>query len=659
MLARHEGSQQNVWKLGCEDMSIFMTIDTFTEDIQAINLEGYHLSFLPPIRGSVMPTVFDLERYFPGRLYWKWALMEKYTVDESKQEELGAAGWEIIDHTAKPSDLLRLTSQLSLVLALAQPGGFATPKRGELALWVRSQDLLHAERYPVILVYEATQETPVNELVDLIPGTHAIVFQGDAVYRYEVSQLGDVGLNLLQRIIRGTQYASHTFLANEFHTDTTLKKSRQKKLQALHENLLAHFALAQTAAAQLSELYWQLHLQAAVKPVRPPHSLMDIPPAFRHANLYENGALIPATDGLEAVIRAMSDAHDGAKGWGRDHSKLPAYIHERATSTTAVTLRMDQHLTPENERAVAQQLWERVTTYSDNDSDVLLSMLAQVVAAGPDDQGGTWITSSAILDYRGIAQKRHEVESNGYRDAGHRPDDMRLIADCVGRLRDMHISVKTWREPRKPGGRRRKVTQESYLVLISDFLTQTEEERAETNEEAPLQIAWYYRPGSCLDVPVRKNAKVAWLLQQALRYDPYHEKWEKRLARYFMFQLRLNSAFGGTTIQRSIHDILQEAGLFSFINHNDPIRTRRQFEAAMRTLMEHGHISEWSEARYLAAMEKHPARGWLDMWLTQELEITAAPLLEDLVQDVLDQVHTQRLVAPKKQRKKRGEQQKE
>jgi hypothetical protein len=635
-----------------------MITDNFIEDIEALDLEGYRLSFLAPTRGSVLPTVFDLERYFPGRLYWKWALMEKYTVDEPKLEELRAAGWEMIDHIAKPREVLHLTSQLGLVLALAHPGRLASPERGELVLWVRSQDLRRVEQCPVVLVYEAAQDAPMSELVRLIPGTHAITFEGEAVYRYEISQLGDPGLRLLQCIMAGTHYASDRGLPSEFrYALKPPKKSTQKKLQALQENMMMQFALAQAAAAQLSELYWQLHLQSVVKPVRPPHTLMDIPSAFRHANLYENGALIPATDGLEAVIRAMSDAHDDAKGWGGDRSKHPIYIHERATSTTAVTLRMNQ-LIPEDEHAVAKQLWERVTTYSDTDGDVLLAMLAQVVAAGPDTQGGTWITSSAILDYRGIVQKRHEVEPGVYRDAGHRPNDMRLIADCVVRLRDMHVSVRSYREPKKSGGRRRKVVQESYLVLISDFLTQAEE--GQPKEDA-LQIAWYYRPGSCLDVPVRKNAKVAWLLQQALRYDPYHERWEKRLARYFMFQLRLNNSFGGTTIKRNIREILEESGLLSSINRTDPIRTKERFEKAMRTLTEHGHISDWGETPYLEAMKKRPARGWLEMWLDQELVIIAAPLIEDLARDMLDQIHTQqqRITAPKKQRRKKGDQQEE
>lgn len=633
-----------------------MTTDTFTmENIEAINLESYQLSFLAPTRGSVMPTVFDLERYFPGRLYWKWALMEKYTVDESKLEELQAAGWEMIDHKARARELLRLTSQLGLVLALALPGRLASPERDELILWVRSRDLRHTEQYPVVLVYEAPLETPVHELVRLIPGTHAIVFEGEAIYRYEISQLGEAGIRLLHAMMTGTHYASDRVLPSEFHFSIKpLKKSAQKKLKALQENMMMQFALAQSAAAQLSELYWQLHLQSVVKPVQPPHKLMDIPPAFRQANLYKNhGNLIPATDGLEAAIRAMTDAHDGAKGWGGDHSKLPAYIHERATSTTAVTLRMNQQLISENEQAIAQQLWDRVTSYSDNDGDVLLAMLAQVVAAGPDEQGGTWITVQAILDYRGILPKRHEIEPGVYRDAGHRPDDMRLIADCVGRLRDMHVSVRSWREPRKPGGRRRKVVQESYLVLISDFLTQAEEGQA---KEDALQIAWYYRPGSSLDVPLRKNAKVAWLLQQALRYDPYREKWEKRLARYFMFQLRINNSFGGTTIRRSIREILEESGLLSSIDHTNPARTRERFEDAMGTLTQHGHISGWSEEPYHATMKQYSTREKQEKWLAYTLEITAAPLIEDLTGDMLDQVHTQqqRITAPKKQRRKKG-----
>jgi hypothetical protein len=610
---------------------------------------SYNLSFLAPVRGLVQPTVFDLERYFPGKLFWKWAVMEKYILGEKELEELSAGGWEIIDHTAASNVLLRLTSQLCLVLAAAASG------QQELTLWVKEQDRRHAERCPVVLVYEATQETPLAKLQRMTIGTHAIVFDGEAVFRYEIAQLGEAGHLQLQRIATGVRPA-----AQSFSIDLRDQRSSTQERTIL-ESLAAPFKQAQAAALQLSELYWNLHQQQIVTPVRLPHTVLEIPPAFRQANLFQQlGNLIPATDGLEAAIRAMSDAHDGARGWG-DPAQSPVYLHERATSTTAVTIRMNQ-LPDKGIDTVAKQLWKRVTTYSDNDGDVLLAMLAQVVAAGPDDRGGTWITTQAILDYRGILPKRHEVEPGVYRDAGHRPEDMREIAASVERLRDMHVSVRTWREPRKPSGRRRRVTQESYLVLISDFLTQTTE--GEQTEENPLQIAWYYRPGASLAVPLTRNAKVAWLLQQALRYDPYHEKWEKRLARYFMFQLRINSAFGGATIQRSIREILEESGLFSSIDYTNPERTKVRFDKAMHVLQEHGHVSEWSEAAYIAAMKQRPSRRWLENWLSYTLEITAAPLLEELAGDMLDQVQVQhRLAGPKRQdqrvSRKKGHEQEE
>lgn len=632
-----------------------MTMDHSLEALSIDDMEGYDLSFLLPIRPAALFIAYDLRPYSSNN-YWKWTFYERYWVNTQQMEEMRVAGWEVIDEYAKQSEFFCLTSQLALVLVVS----YITNKHLHKETWVRRRDLRHVEQYPVTLLFDTKQAASAEDGIKVTPGMYAAVFEGEATYRYEISQLGDVGIGLLRSIMTGMHVASAGYLPHSLSSDIKLNISRSLPEVNLHKNPLEQFARARMAAAQLSKLYWQLHLRSVTQSsVHSVHSLMDIPSAFRHAHLYENhGNLVPATDALEAAIRAMSDAHDGAKGWGNDHSKRPTYIYSRPTSITAVTLRMNQHLISDNEHAIAQQLWERVTTYSDNDGDILLAMLAQVVAAGPDEQGGVWITGQAILDYRGILPKRHEIYQGVYRDAGHRSDDLREIADCVERLRDMHVSVKTWREARKPGGRRRKIVQESYLVLISDFLTQTEEGQTQGAKEDALQIAWYYRPGSCLDIPLRKNAQVAWLLQQALRYDPYRQKWEKRLARYFMFQLRINSSFGGITIKRRIRDILEESGLVTSIDTTNPARTRERFETAMNTLIHHGHISDWSEAAYRVAVEQYPTRGKMEKWLDHELEITAAPLIEDLAHDALDHIHTQQrqITTAKRPRKKKGEQ---
>ena len=84
----------------------------------------------------------------------------------------------------------------------------ATPGKQELTFWIRNQDLRHAEQYPVILVYEATQEVPIKELQRMVIGTQAIIFEDDAIYRYELSQLGEAGQEQAHIIATGMQYIS-------------------------------------------------------------------------------------------------------------------------------------------------------------------------------------------------------------------------------------------------------------------------------------------------------------------------------------------------------------------------------------------------------------------------------------------------------------------
>jgi len=604
----------------------------------------YALSFLAPIRRMMQPTLLDLSRYLPDRIIWKQALIEQYTVGAAELEELAKKGWEPIDYIKQASLLFTLTGQLSLVLALTKQGGGneALPE-----LWARTSDIHHALRYSVVLVHESlTGDASSGGSSPIVVGTHAITFEQGGkkgLSRYELAQLGEGGQRYWQQIVAGV------------HPEPYTPKNSLVENMRYYTTLFHH---AQDAALALSELYWHLHEQHVVAPIYVPMTVTDLPSIFNQVPLQKKGHLIPATDGLEAALYAISDAHDGGQGW-EQRNHLPVYTHQRETSVTAVTIR---HLNQDDETTVdvARQLWKHITSYSDTDGDVLLAMLAQVVALGPDEQKSVWITSSAILDYRGIRPKRHETSEPGeYRDAGHRPEDMKGVADAIARLHEMHVSVRSWSEARKPGGRRRKVTQESYLLLISDFLVQTVEGQQNPDEER-LQIAWRYRPGEALGFPMTRNTKVAWLLQQTLHYDPYHEKWEKRLARYFMFQLRINSAFGGTTIKRSIGDILQEAGLSSELDTVHPDRNRVRFEEVMRHLKERGHISEWGETAYFVAKAQLPVRHWLDHWLSYRLEISAAPLVEELTEHMLDQYHvttieqpSQHLLVPKRRHKKK------
>jgi hypothetical protein len=342
---------------------------------------------------------------------------------------------------------------------------------------------------------------------------------------------------------------------------------------------------------------------------------------------------IPPTLGLEAVLLALSNAASGAAGW-KEEEHQPTYHLVRKTGEASVTIPKGA-VRADTQEEVTRKLWERVSAIDDLDGDVLLALLMHALLVGPDERGGIWISAADILEYRGIAQKKHTTAKPGVmRDAGHRPEDIRTVADRIRLLRTIHTTVRVWREPKKQGGRRRVVGQESYLFTVSDFL----EDRPD-GEDPSLprqQIAWYYRLGEVLGNRTSwKRAKAAWLLQKALRYDPVRRAWEKRLARYFLFHLRLNDAFGGATMKRSIGSLLQENSLP--LNEGDPEKTKTRFEEALARLKEDGHIDSWEEHQYREAMAKRRAHHWLPLWLEYEIEITAAPNLRDLAEEAMEE----------------------
>lgn len=591
------------------------------------SLELSFLNLLPP---QLESSVFDLDAYFPGKMYFKMTWVEAYD-DLSKQQvrELIEKGWERLDTQQRSDIFLRLSSRLCPVIAERQQSSHKQEKA--VTLWIRTQDRKRVEGQPVVLVQEADKKTTKADIEHRGIGSHCLIFDQaqHAVYRYTLSDLGEVGYHFWTQIYGHLQ--PQQFTLSNVTSDNQFKSGAQieETIRSLGEVMRSHYQHASQATHYLANCYWQHHTEHPGTKVRLPESISDIPALFK--TKLKSGSIIPASHGLEAALLAMSNAVEGGKGW-KEVKQTPMYVHEREQSQASISIRVP---VPETTKDISQQLWQRVQQFSDLDGDVLLAMMAQSTTIGRDERGGTWISVEDILRYRGIVPKMHLTKDLTRRDAGHRPEDIKAIASAIIRLRNTHVTVRVLQQPRKPGGRSRKVKQESFLILISDFLTP---DPAGAEQQLEVAIAWYYRPGDCLDVQnASLRKKAAWLLQQALQYDPLRQKWEKRLARYFMFQLRLGSqSFGGTTITRSIRTLITETSLP--VNQTDPAKTSTRFERAMHVLKLDGHISDWSESRYQEMMQKRPARNWLETWLDCELEISAASLMEELAEDMVDRL---------------------
>ena len=350
-----------------------------------------------------------------------------------------------------------------------------------------------------------------------------------------------------------------------------------------------------------------------------PTPLPMVPDAFsssRHAD-------IPSAFPLQGWVNAHHNAHMGDGGWQEGSDGFPHFVFEQPQGRALISFRPSQPARVDD--TIRQSLWDQVKQLSDTDGDVVFAALAQWMhPAHRDAEGLTWITSSAILDYRGITPVMKREGRKRYR-AGHRTEDLQKIAACWERLRITYLDLQQVRIlEARPGKRPKpsKYTLETEFFRIPDQITQ------EQLDGGRLAMAWRYRPGRWVDRYLDKpNRQTALLLQRTLQYDPYRDRWEKRLARYFLFHLRINEGDGGSEpLRRIAGQLIEELNLLEFVDRRNPRRTVDRFEKAMGQLLDDGQIGSWEYTdKAQAKLKDLPARNWLDAWLAAAAITVAAP----------------------------------
>jgi hypothetical protein len=375
--------------------------------------DGTQLSIHHPLLPRLEPSVFDLDAYFPGMLFWKWAWVDRYDLTERQYEELEAKGWQSIQLTIFPSVFLPLTSQLFEIRGVFRR---EKPQTGDplqdFTLWARRRDGQHAQAYPMVLVTEMGQHRATeSELAKLVPGSQAILFTGsNTVYRYTLRDLGEQGAALWEHIKDGLRKEELTFSnhQNGVLLPCAERQRRAEEFTRFIQSVLERYERGCLAAAELAQRYWERHRTAPNKPVRLPQTLADIPLGFRQVK--GEGYPILATLGLEVVLLALSNAVSGAKD-RREKAQQPMYHLIRETGVASVTIPKEAVKVDiqkaDTQGDITRKLWERVRAIDDLDGIVLLAMLIHAVLVGPDERGGIWITAVDILGYRGIVQKRH------------------------------------------------------------------------------------------------------------------------------------------------------------------------------------------------------------------------------------------------------------
>jgi hypothetical protein len=324
-------------------------------------------------------------------------------------------------------------------------------------------------------------------------------------------------------------------------------------------------------------------------------------------------AAIPSCLAVQGLVVALQGAGVPASGWVGGEAGLPAFTYSKRAGTITTVV---QPLPPAGRlHGELGGPWETVRRLDDLDADVLLIALACALD-GPHEapDGTSWLTADALLEARGIRPKTEGAGALRYR-AGHRREDRLRVSASMEHLDQLWVRLQDVElRDAQPGKRAHtgRFTGAGKVLLITDRLVQ---------DGAP--VAWRLKPGpwlaSFLGVP---NRQTALLPQQALRYDPYHRRWEKRLARYLTFHLRMDARHGRALVRR-VGPLLDELCLT--VDWRHPERTRARLEAALTRLARDGLIGGWD---YTAASRVRlavlPVRHWMPQWRAATIAVTAA-----------------------------------
>ena len=325
--------------------------------------------------------------------------------------------------------------------------------------------------------------------------------------------------------------------------------------------------------------------------------------------------VIPSSPPLIGLLRSTEDAAEGAHNWtDYENTTVPTYRHLVGDNGRkgAVDISLRSY---EGDAIVVDTmlstLWDQVNELDDLTGDVLLAALAQSLRTSGN--GRTWITADAILNYRGIKPKTKREGDSRYR-AGHHLEHRMAVARAFEQLDHLWLNlidvevVETNGKTRKP----QKLRLESKVIAISDRISQS----GLGGDYIP--IAWHYQPGEWakpfLSPGFRETALLA---QKSLQYDPYHQIWEKRLARYFALHWRIRAPHGNYEQPYRVGNLLETISIKP--NERFPLRTRERLEKALDRLQDDGVIARWEYQRW---EEELPTKGWLATWLEWTFLVT-------------------------------------
>jgi DNA-binding XRE family transcriptional regulator len=281
-------------------------------------------------------------------------------------------------------------------------------------------------------------------------------------------------------------------------------------------------------------------------------------------------------------------------------------------------------LPPEEREAWAQRMWQQREALSDLDADALDALSALWLYQARTPQEDAVADVDELLTLRGLHTKRGGQGRRG----GYRPTQRTAMLQALAHVQNLWLEMSALEvyNVTRTGTQRRmtaRQTIQSRAFTITDLFGQV---RLDGGFDVHKFL---FRPGTVfahfLFGPGRQTALLA---AQALRYDPYRQTWEKRLARYLSYQWRCKARAGHYWQPFRVATLLAAAG--AMLDHRDPARTRTRLEKTLDTLLQDKVIAAWQYERWDEAWAAR--RGWAQHWLQATILIEPPEIIRTTYQ---------------------------